>query len=109
GAVIHGVRLDERAAYPPNVRPLTLPGSILAVDEPRRGAVVLDATPWDDAGPNAVRGRRFASALLANLGAAFEPHEATRPVESIPLRHFELIGESPYFSQSPARLEFRSN
>ena len=53
--------------------------------------------------------RRFASGLLANLGAAFvSPAQKPQSV-AIPLASLQLVGESPYFGRGDGMLSCYAN
>ena len=54
------------------VEALTLPPAV-AVIRTGKGRIVLDGVRWDTNAGNVVRGRRYASTLLGNLGARFAP------------------------------------
>ncbi len=103
--LIDKITIGRRLNYPNNVEVLTLPASIVRVDD----SIVIDSTILESEGPNAAKSRRYLSALLANLGASFQPPVAGPNTTDLPLTHFKLIGESPYYEAKPSSLTIRAN
>lgn len=103
--LIDKITVGKRLKYPDNVEVLTLPASIVRVDD----SLVIDTVMLETDGPNAAKSRRYLSALLANLGASFEAPVAGPNTADIPLADFGLIGESPYYEARPSSLIIRSN
>lgn len=103
--IIDKVTISKRLTYPDGVEVLTLPGSVVRVG----GSLVIDTIHLEADGPNAEKSRRYLSSLLANLGAPFVAPQAGPRETDIPLSHFKLIGQSPYYEASPASLTIRSN
>jgi len=95
------------------IHPLTQPPA-LAVLRAGRGRLVVDGVRWDTNATNAVKGRRYASALLANLGASFVP--AQPEPTWLPASLFEPVARIAYstrderefgiFSAGEIRAEF---
>ncbi len=82
----------------PRLRLLTQPTALTAaLATPAGGRVVLDGVRWDTAGENLLRGRRYGSALLRNLGASFLPPE--RPPDWVRPDQFRPVGQIPHFRQ----------
>jgi hypothetical protein len=77
---------------PIELQVMTLPLA-LAAKQVGSMHIVVDCLRWDTHG--LVRGRRYASALLANLGASFEATE--KEPSWIPLSAIEPVGIIPYF------------
>lgn len=108
GAEDRNLRVDALllAEAPIEVGPtrfLTLPPATVALAAGTGGGrVVLDALRWDCQGENRSRGRRYASALLRNLGATFLPPE--REGVWIGPVHFRPVGEIPHYGQDANRL-----
>jgi hypothetical protein len=93
-------------AYPAGAEILIAPGAVVALTN-MGTTVVLDGMNWDRDGDNTVRGCRYATALLAGLGAAFvEP--SGRVVTPLPLGYFKLVGDSPYSAVSGQEIVLRS-
>jgi hypothetical protein len=80
----------------------TLPPALASIDVATHGRVVIDCVRWDTNERNALKGRRFASALLRNVGAAFAPPEA-EPTWIGPSA-FEPVGDVPYFRKTAAEI-----
>ena len=80
---------------------LTQPAA-LTVLSVGNGRLVLDGMRWDNNPGNLVKGYRYASALLANLGAPFAPPEP-EPTWLLPAA-FEPVGQIPYFGKSEREL-----
>jgi hypothetical protein len=85
-----------------NTRFLSLPPATVVVAVGPRGRLVVDGVRWDTSGENRGRGRRYASALLRNLGAAFLPPE--REGSWVGPAAFKPVGEIPYYSQNAERV-----
>jgi hypothetical protein len=74
----------------------------VATVTPAGGRLVLDGVRWDTDGENRLRGRRYGSALLRNLGATFLPPE--RQSAWVRAGHFRPVGTIPHFSQDSDRV-----
>lgn len=85
-----------------NTRFLSLPPATAAVTVGAQGRLLVDGVRWDTQSANRVRGRRYASALLRNLGAAFLPPE--REGSWVGPAAFKPVGEIPYYSQTSERV-----
>lgn len=85
---------------------LTQPPAV-AIFAAGRGRVVLDGVRWDINTGNIVKGHRYASALLANLGASFEAPEP-EPTWLSPLI-FEPVGRITYFGKNERELSLYSS
>jgi hypothetical protein len=82
---------------------LTQPPALTAATVgPGAGRLVLDGVRWGTDGENRLRGRRYGSALLRNLGASFLPPEAEG--SWVPAGQFEPVGTIPYFSKDDDHL-----
>ena len=82
---------------------LTLPPAVGVIDTAAAAGrpgfrLVIDTIRWDRASRNRARAARYASALLANLGASF--HAPDPEPEWIRPRSLEAVGDIPYFSKS---------
>ena len=76
---------------------LTLPSALVSIPV-REGRLVVDCVRWDTNMRNLSRGRRYACALLTNLGASFEP---VRPDPTwLSTAVFEPVGRVPHFSRT---------
>ncbi|MEK7475722.1 MAG: glycoside hydrolase family 2 TIM barrel-domain containing protein [Candidatus Coatesbacteria bacterium] len=101
------VEVGPRLRYPPGSEVLVSPGAVVAM-KTGDTTVVLDGMNWDRDGDNAVRGRRYATALLAGLEAGFPAPSGRGVCEALPLGAFRLTGESPYSSVSGSGIALRS-
>jgi len=82
---------------------LTQPPALTAmVPSPLGGRLVVDGVRWDTTGENRLRGRRYGSALLRNLGAAFRAPE--RAAAWVRAGHLRPVGTIPFFSQDDERV-----
>lgn len=99
--------IGEKINLPENIEFLTLPAALVSISA-NKGKVIIDNVKWDTNKGNEIRGHRYASALLANLGMSFQV-EKNRDITWLGIENFELIGASPYFDKSDNRLNFRSN
>jgi len=97
----------RKALYPSGAQVHVIPGALVTWPA-AGGRVVVDGMAWNRPGDNAIRGARYASALLANLGFAFEETPVSND-SAIPLTGFKLRGESPYFDQTPDTITLRTN
>jgi len=97
----------RKALYPAGAQVHVIPGALVSWPA-AGGQVVVDGMAWNRPGDNAIRGARYASALLANLGFAFEETPVSND-SAIPLTGFKLRGESPYFDQTPDTITLRTN
>ena len=102
---IAAIALGSEAQYPSGAQILAAPGALVAWKH-GGGLVVLDGTEWDSNANNTLRGARFASALLSDVGFGFASAAAGSSSQSIPLSAFSLNGVSPYFSQTNDRISF---
>jgi len=85
---------------------LTLPPAVVAFPS-GKGRVVIDCVRWDQNPKNETKGMRYASVLLANLGASFV---APQPEPAwVPASAFELQGDSAYFGKTADLLTFASH
>ncbi|KPK60030.1 MAG: hypothetical protein AMK73_08315, partial [Planctomycetes bacterium SM23_32] len=73
--------------------------AVLAVVQAGAGRLVLDGVRWDTNAANRTKGYRYASGLLANLGATFDRAEPA-PVW-IPGGRFEPVGQIAYSRKQP--------
>lgn len=101
------IALYSEANYPPGAEQLVLPGALVTWPS-GTGRVVIDEMNWNRAGENAVKGNRYASVLLRNLGFEFSAPSDGEST-AIPLEGFKLMGESPFFAQSTDVISLRSN
>ena len=85
---------------------LTLPPAVIASHR-MNGELVLDGVRWDNNLQNQVKAGRYASTLLAGLGASFVPPGPSPSWVEAP--YFELVGESPYFENTGGELAFATN
>jgi hypothetical protein len=85
-----------------NVRFLNLPPATAVIAVGSEGRVVVDGVRWDAPGGNRERGRRYASALLRNLGAVFLPPEPEGAW--VGPASFKPVGTVPYYSQDTERV-----
>jgi len=100
---LDAVLIDEQPLAAERTRFLALPPATVVVAAGTRGGrLVLDGVRWDTAGGNRVRGRRYASALLRNLGAGFLPPE--REGAWIGPDHFSPVGDIPHYGQDTNRV-----
>lgn len=90
--LVDAILVDKEPIPVSELQVMTLPLA-LAAREMHNMRVVVDCVRWDT--HDSVRGRRYASALLANLGASFEA-PAEEP-SGIPLSAIEPVGTIPYF------------
>jgi hypothetical protein len=72
-----------------------------------RGKVVVDCIRWDTNERDAAKAKRYASALLQNLGAAWRT-DLTPDPEWLPLQPFEPVERIPYFSNNGSEIVFYS-
>jgi hypothetical protein len=102
------VALGEPAQYPVGSQVVLLPGSLLSMPV-GQGRIILDGVRWDTTDINRVKGNRYASGLLANLGGRFSTPELGTGLSDLPLSRFHLVGESAYSDLSPALITLRNN
>lgn len=77
---------------------LTLPAGVAECRINKSSRVIIDTIRWHENEKNRVKGMRYASVLMANMGASFlEP--AIEP-EWISADYFSRDGEIPYYTQS---------
>jgi hypothetical protein len=86
---------------------LSLPPALAAARTKAGGRAVVDCVRWDTNRDNRVRGLRYASTLLANLGAAFDSGRPTP--DWIEAQAFQPAGEISVFSRTDTQLNFGSN
>ena len=105
--LLQSVAIGRRPWDPGEAEILALPPALVSRKLPPGSRVVVDEVRWDEARNVPTRAHRYASALLANLGAAFEPP----PPEPdwIPAGAFRKSGEFENFSANAERLYFGSN
>jgi hypothetical protein len=72
-----------------------------------QGRIVVDCLRWDTNERDAAKARRYASALLQNLGAAWRSGLAADP-DWLPLQLFEPVERIPYFSNNGSQIVFYS-
>jgi len=99
--------IGERVNIPENVEFFTLPAALASINI-KGNIVIIDNIKWDSNDNNMVKGYRYASALLANLGASFEINKKG-DITWLGLENFELVGESPYFWKTPDQLNLNSD
>jgi hypothetical protein len=90
--LVDAILVDKEPIPASELQVMTLPLA-LAAREFGSMRIVVDCVRWDT--HDVVRGRRYASALLANLGASFEAPE--EEPSWIPLTAIEPVGTIPYF------------
>jgi hypothetical protein len=104
--MLHGLAITPEPWNPAGLDILTQPAS-LVVMKPGAGRLVLDGVRWDTNEQNRAKGMRYASALLANLGASFV---APEPEPTwIPWTAFEQVGEYPYFGKRNGEVSLFTN
>jgi len=101
--VLGSVTVDTAPFALPGAQFLTRPPAVVVLDipaAPNRAPyrLVLDTIRWDRPGRNRVRANRYASAVLANLGAAFARPQTE--ADWILPNAIEPIGEIPYFKKT---------
>ena len=90
--LVDAILVDKQPIPVSELQILTMPLA-LAAGESNNTRIVVDCVRWDT--HDVIRGRRYASALLANLGASFEsPKEEP---SWIPPSAVEPVGTIPYF------------
>jgi hypothetical protein len=67
---VHSVEIGSPMHLPENVTPLVDSCALVSIGA--RSPVILDGIEWDKTGSNEIRGSRYASAMLFNLGATFK-------------------------------------
>jgi hypothetical protein len=105
--LLNSIALRGKVKIPERAELLTLPMALVSLDA-HKGKLIIDTITWDENQTNAIKANRYASALLANLGAEFKlpPLEDTTWLSVGP---FELVGESPYYYKGTNHIELRSN
>jgi hypothetical protein len=98
--MLHALRLSAEPWEAEGLQVLTQPPA-LTVLHVGGGRLVLDGVRWDTNAANATKGLRYASGLLANLGATFIP-VAPAPAW-VPGGLFEPVGEITYFQREEDR------
>ncbi len=86
---------------------LALPPALVMAETKSGLRTIIDCVRWDTNTDNRVRGLRYASTLLANLGAAFTAGNPSPDWIHPPA--FEIHGEISVFSRTDAQLFFGSN
>ncbi len=98
--------IDREPISNENLELLCLPPALVQV-EPKPGLrVILDFVRWDVNEANRLRGLRFASTLLANLGVPFT--SVRSDIDWIDPRFFEKAGDIAAFSRTDACLNLYS-
>ncbi|MBN2450171.1 MAG: hypothetical protein JXR77_07260, partial [Lentisphaeria bacterium] len=103
--VLDAIQIGHRPLEHAAAELLTLPPAV-ALLPCGRGRLVVDCVRWDRNPRNETKARRYASALLAGLGASFAP-----PVPEpswVPAAAFELEGSSGHFEKTGTELRYRS-
>jgi hypothetical protein len=90
--LVDAILVDKEPIPASELQVMTLPLA-LAAREIGSMRIVVDCVRWDT--HDVARGRRYASALMANLGASFEVPE--EEPSWIPLSAIEPVGTIPYF------------
>jgi hypothetical protein len=85
----------------------SLPPALAAAQSKGGLRAVVDCVRWDTNAGNRNRGLRYASTLLANLGASFTSSRASP--DWISLVAFEPLGSISVFSRTETQLSFGSN
>ena len=99
--MLDAIAVDRTPIGDGGVEFLTMPPA-LAAARCGRNRLVLDGIRWDTAKRNALKGRRYASALLGNLGVAFKPPP---PAASwIPTAQFDAVGKIAFFRKEESEL-----
>jgi hypothetical protein len=107
-ATLETVALGALAQYPTGSQVMLLPGSLLSMPV-GQGRVILNGVRWDTTGANRIKGNRYASGLLANLGGRFSAPELGTGLSDLPLTRFRLVGQSGYSDLSSALITLRNN
>ena len=105
--VLDSLVIKEKAAIPDNIEFITLPAALVNI-KTDNNQIIIDNIKWDSNERNLTKGLRYASALLANLGASFEI-DKRGDITWLDIEKFELIGESPYFEKTVDQLRLRSD
>jgi hypothetical protein len=98
--------VGRKATLSENVELLTLPAALASIST-GKGKVIIDNVRWDSDANN-IKGRRYASALFANIGTSFEISKKDE-ITWLSLDSFDLVGESQYFQKTPTQISLRSN
>jgi len=99
--LLDAIEIDRDPIGEEGLQYLTQPPA-LAVLETEGSRLVVDGIRWDTATRNALKGRRYASALLRNLGVAFHPPPP--PASWIPTAHFDAVGKIAFFRKEKSEL-----
>lgn len=99
--------IGKRINTPENVEFATLPAALVNINKDNV-QVIIDTIKWDSNKQNTLKGHRYATALLANLGGTFEI-DNEGDITWLDIENFELVGESPYFEKKEDQLIFRTN
>jgi len=97
--LVDAILVDKEPIPESELQILTLPLALVAREAGDK-RIVIDCVRWDT--HDVTRGRRYASALLANLGASF-----AAPAEEpswIPLSVVEPVGTIPYFRKDDQQI-----
>ena len=105
---LESLGLSSRPAFGDGVEVLTLPAAV-ATWKVGNGRVVVDGIAWERPWGGMSDPRRFASGLLANLGAPFAPPGEGAQGGAVPLAALQLVGESPYFGRGDGVLNCYAN
>ena len=100
--------LDANPINEDRTQILTTPAAVAVLGiQATESKIVVDGVRWDKAETNHSRGRRYASALLANLGANFRPLEP-KPSWILPV-HIEPVGTIPYFRKAEREISLAAS
>jgi hypothetical protein len=91
----------------PGIEVLTLPAAVAVIQGRAGGRLVIDGVRWDTTDANQVKGDRYASVLLGNLGASFDPPRAEP--DWVPAMAFDPVTKMDYFSKEPGEARFGSS
>jgi beta-galactosidase len=96
----------SHAVWKPGSAEVLVSPAALSVFTQGKHSVAIDGIRWDEPGGNAVRAGRYATNLLANLGAYHTLQPA--PKDRIPSTALDPVGDVPYFGKEADRSMFFS-
>jgi hypothetical protein len=100
--------LSDAPIFPAGVECLTVPAAVTTW-RVGPGRVIIDGVNWDKPWGGQSDPARYATALFANLGAAFREPEPPEKFNAIALSEVRLIGQSAGFERGDDMLTFTSN